>query len=209
MRNEPPKNNFETLIANAATSLEAQGNNPKSEPLNKPQSLSNHSSQDTQPAISSKNKTAGFAACTYKVKSGDTLLNIAKAQLRSSEKYKEIAKLNNININSILKIGQILKLPCEVFQGAGALTSLKVVKPLPKWKAKKGSYFTDVVKKWAKSAKHEVIKEGNDNWKLSVDVTVEGTFEEALEQLIRGFEGTGRPPSVSMYSNNVLKVGTP
>ena len=39
-------------------------------------------------------------------------------------------------------------------------------------------------------------------------VTVEGTFEEALQQLVRGFEGTGRPPGVSIYSNKVVKVGT-
>ena len=208
LRDTPPKDNFEKLIKNAATSLDTH---LKTESLNKPQSLDTFFSQDIQPAISSKNKTAGFAACTYKIKSGDTLIKISKSQLGSSEKYKELAEINNININSILKVGQVLKLPCKnpQSQGKDINKTIKIIKPLPKWKAKSGSYFTDVVKNWAKKAKYEVIKEGNDNWKLSVDVSVEGTLEEALEQLIRGFEGTGRPPSVSMYSNNVLKVGTP
>ena len=48
-----------------------------------------------------------------------------------------------------------------------------------------------------------------DRTRISVPVAVMGTFEEAIAQLVRGFEGTGRPPGVSIYSNKVVKVGAP
>ena len=84
-----------------------------------------------------------------------------------------------------------------------------VAAPLPVWKAKSGEYLTDTLRRWGKTAGYKVLKEGADDWRISVPVTVKGTFEEATAQLVRGFEGTGRPPGVSIYSNKVVKVGAP
>ena len=81
--------------------------------------------------------------------------------------------------------------------------------PLPVWSAKSGEYLTDVLARWGKAEGYKVINEGSDDWRLGVAVQVRGTFEEAVAQIVRGFEGTGRPPGVSIYSNKVIKVGAP
>lgn len=47
---------------------------------------------------------------TYKVKSGDTLWGIAKRELGDGEKYKDLAKLNNIPNPDLIQIGQELRL---------------------------------------------------------------------------------------------------
>ena len=173
-----------------------------------------------------KPKTASSGAgttCTpHTVKSGDTLSKIAKARLGSVKQYREIAAANKINVTTPLKIGQKLLIPCTPGDTVGtalAKTSplpsskvvvpVKVAAPLPVWKAKSGEYLTDTLRRWGKTAGYKVLKEGADDWRISVPVTVMGTFEEATAQLVRGFEGTGRPPGVSIYSNKVVKVGAP
>lgn len=91
----------------------------------------------------------------YIVKKGDTLGKIAKNQMGSFIKYKDLAKYNNISINTLLKIGQTLKIPVKGSASAskkyttnhfvpkkspslkrlekklGALPSSSVPKPLP------------------------------------------------------------------------------
>lgn len=47
----------------------------------------------------------------YVVKSGDTLQEIAKKQLGSAAKWKDIAKLNNIRDARNIKVGQKLRIP--------------------------------------------------------------------------------------------------
>lgn len=47
---------------------------------------------------------------TYTVKKGDTLWNICKTQLGDGQKYKEIAKLNNISNPDLIHPGQKLRL---------------------------------------------------------------------------------------------------
>lgn len=46
----------------------------------------------------------------YTVKKGDTLWNICKKQLGDGQKYKEIAKLNNIKNPDLIYPGQVLRL---------------------------------------------------------------------------------------------------
>lgn len=46
----------------------------------------------------------------YTVKKGDTLWNICKEKLGDGQKYKEIAKLNNIENPDLIKVGQVLRL---------------------------------------------------------------------------------------------------
>jgi LysM repeat protein len=50
---------------------------------------------------------------TYTVKGGDTLYDIAKQELGSSSRAKEIADLNGLADPGKLRVGQILKLPAK------------------------------------------------------------------------------------------------
>lgn len=47
---------------------------------------------------------------TYKVKSGDTLWGIAKREFGDGEKYKDLAKLNNLPNPNLIQVGQELRL---------------------------------------------------------------------------------------------------
>ena len=47
---------------------------------------------------------------SYKVKKGDTIKSIAKAQLGSESKYTDIAKLNKLKKPTLIRTGQILKI---------------------------------------------------------------------------------------------------
>lgn len=47
---------------------------------------------------------------TYKIKSGDTLWNICKAQIGNGSKYSSIAKLNGIANPNKLTVGQVIRL---------------------------------------------------------------------------------------------------
>lgn len=48
---------------------------------------------------------------TYTVVNGDTLWHISKKFLGDGNRYKEIAKLNNISNPNLIYVGQVLKLP--------------------------------------------------------------------------------------------------
>ena len=80
-------------------------------------------------------------------------------------------------------------------------------KPLPRWSAQKGQYLSDVLKRWGKKAGYTVIIDGPAEWKLGVQFSEVGTFEDVIQQLVRGFARDGLPPSVRIHSNKVLKVG--
>lgn len=61
-------------------------------------------------SVKSKNKrTSKTPAKTYTVKHGDTLWAICKKQLGDGEKYKEVAKKNNISNPNVIKPGQVIK----------------------------------------------------------------------------------------------------
>jgi LysM repeat protein len=80
-------------------------------------------------------------------------------------------------------------------------------KPLPRWTAKKGEYLSDVLKRWGKKAGYTVILDGPAEWKLGVKFSEVGTFEDVIQQLVKGFARDGLPPSVRIHSNKVLKIG--
>ena len=219
LRKGAPKSSFEQVVLASASSqrdadVQSSGK-PRAGSPGYPHPLSALKATSTPPR----------AACqTYTVQKGDSLSKIAKAQLGDAKRYPELARANGLKVSAHLRVGQQLTMPCAqaivaTAKVAGATTkSSKAVAvkapapkpvPLPVWKAKAGEYLTDTITRWGKTAGYKVIKDGVDDWRLSVPVTVEGTFEEALQQLVRGFEGTGRPPGVSIYSNKVVKVGTP
>ena len=81
-------------------------------------------------------------------------------------------------------------------------------KPLPVWNAKSGEYLSDVIKRWGKTAGYKVIVTGHAAWRLGVPVREVGTFKETLERLVKGFATDGRPPSVRVFSNKVIKIGS-
>lgn len=61
-------------------------------------------------SVKTKNKrTSKTPAKTYTVKHGDTLWAICKKQLGDGEKYKEVAKKNNISNPNVIKPGQVIK----------------------------------------------------------------------------------------------------
>jgi hypothetical protein len=80
-------------------------------------------------------------------------------------------------------------------------------KPLPRWSAKQGEYLSDVLKRWGKKAGYTVILDGPAEWKLGVKFSEVGTFEDVIQQLVKGFARDGLPPSVRIHSNKVLKIG--
>ena len=219
LRKGAPKSSFEQVVLASASSqrdanVQSSGK-PRAGSPGSPHPLSALKATSTPPR----------AACPkYTVQKGDSLSKIAKAQLGDAKRYPELARANGLKVAAPLGVGQQLTMPCaqataETSKVAGATTkSSKAVAvkapapklvPLPVLNAKAGEYLTDTITRWGKTAGYKVIKDGVDDWRLSVPVTVEGTFEEALQQLVRGFEGTGRPPGVSIYSNKVVKVGTP
>ena len=206
VRKSPPKESFEVAIK--ATSDRS---------LTRP-----WGAMSKKPAKGSPTSKSTASCAPYTVKSGDTLSKIAKVRLGSAKRYSELAAANKIKTTAPLKIGQTLLIPCTPGDAGGtalAKTSplpsskvavpVPVVVPLPVWHAKSGEYLTDTLRRWGKTAGYKILKEGSDDWRLSVPVSVKGTFEEAIAQLVRGFEGTGRPPGISIYSNKVVKVGAP
>ncbi len=76
------------------------------------------------------------------------------------------------------------------------------------WKAQSDEYLTDVIKRWGKEAGYTVIATGTGAWQLKVPLTKVGSFEEALEHVIKGFSSQGHPPSVRVFSNKVIKIGS-
>jgi len=219
LRKTPPKQSFDVALAKNAPSPTSVLQQSSGKPQSKTPKLGN------SPLSASTRKTSVLpAACpTHTVKAGDTLGKIATKHLGKSSRHPELAAVNNIKVASALKIGQKLIIPCTQGLGSTAVvpeyplnkSSLTVVAPVPKpaplptWRAKPGEYLTDVMRRWGKTAGYKVVKEGSDDWRLSVPVAVKGTFEEALQQIVTGFESTGRPPGVSIYSNKVVKVGAP
>lgn len=96
---------------------------------------------------------------------------------------------------------------------AGTHAATPVVAPvppavvLPVWSARSGEYFSDVVKRWAKSEGYSVVFSTTADWKLAVSVSERGTFEDVLDRLAKGLGANGRPPFIQLFPNKVIKIG--
>lgn len=97
-----------------------------------------------QPAKDSRRSgTTPSVASTYKVKSGDTLSQIAQDQLGSSRRWAEIQTLNGGLDPSALRVGMTLKMPTGVAPAASSLTRVTTPesKEIPP-RSTDGTYYT-------------------------------------------------------------------
>ena len=177
-----------------------------------------------------KTKKQAIPCPTHTVRKGDTLSKIAKARLGSAKRYPELIAANKDTVKSAttLRVGTVLTLPCAVptrqtaslqrKTRSGAAKTAPAPKPvavkpmnrpLPVWTARPGEFVSDVITRWARKAGHTVVRDGVEEWKLSVPVKISGSFKDALDQLVVGFEGAGRPLAISVYANKVIRIGRP
>ncbi len=74
-----------------------------------------HPNPSSEPPVKevkeSPNGEAGGSTQDYTVLSGDTLSSIARKKLGSVKRYQEIMKINGFSSSSVLKEGQVIKLP--------------------------------------------------------------------------------------------------
>lgn len=226
LRSAPPNQSFEAAVASGrATKAKAnrktnEATKPvqteRGDPLPLPEGFFANAKPSGKPSTSGKpgapidkagvrkNAAPANSQCRYTVVRGDTLGKIAVRTLGSSKRWQEIARANGLTGSSTLRPGQILQLPCAI-AGKGPVQAV----PLPVWTARPGEYVSDVVKRWAKKAGHTVVHEGVDEWRITVPVSIQGSFKDALKELIVGFEGSGRPLAISIYANKVVRIGRP
>ena len=149
--------------------------------------------------------------CTHTVVVGDTLSKIAKSRLGDPKRWVELQKLNAVALKgkTVLRIGQILSLPCV--SGAAAHNTNQPIKPapapVPVWSARGGETLTTVLTRWSKGAGVKLIIDTRDDWIISVPVQIKGSFKSAVDELIEGLSTTGATPPVRIFSNNILKLG--
>ena len=128
------------------------------------------------------------------------------------QKVANVSKVSNKREATALKKAQAAQSKKAALAKAAAQTvSPKLVtpaKPLPVWKARSGEYLTDVIKRWGKTAGYQVIATGTGDWKLKVPLKEVGSFEDALRRIVKGFSSQGYPPSVRVFSNKVVKIGS-
>jgi len=109
---------------------------------------------------------------TYTIKSGDTLYVVAKKELGSASRWKEIEKLNGVSSNE-LHVGQVIKLPAAA---STATPTTDTGAPAPATSGKthtvaKGETLGDISKQYYGTTK---------NWKKIVDANP-GTSPEDLK----------------------------
>lgn len=102
-----------TLNENQTNTSSQSGSNSQSGINNSSSTVSDGTStkSTTKVATIEKNRASSKTTPkTYTVKSGDTLWVICKKYLGYGEKYKEIAKLNDIKNVNLIKVGQVIRI---------------------------------------------------------------------------------------------------
>ena len=202
LRAADPTANFEAVLASAeAKNISGPLSARIKSSLSKPETSRGAKPSSTKQKKMDNEPVEHLATCTYTIKSGDTLAKIASKQLGNANLWTRIRDLNKTVIKNpnALRVGQVIELPC----GAGGSAP---VKREPIWKAKRGSDFDSVIRRWAKSAGYRVIKKSNAIWTIDVDVHIQGSFEQSIQDLIKGMANGGRPPGVKIYSNKILEI---
>ncbi|EEE35259.1 LysM domain protein [Rhodobacteraceae bacterium KLH11] len=220
LRSSPPKQSFEVAVANGKAvqaktkSQQSPVQNKRTDPFPLPKGFWEKLKPRVKPAAASKSPAAGGATaisaqCRYVVVKGDTLSRIAAKKLGTVKRWKEIAQVNGLPGSSPLRPGQVLQLPCATGGKGPVQTPVQTVAPLPVWTARPGEYVSDVVARWGRTAGYKVTRDGVEEWKVIVPIVFQGSFQDALKELIRGFEGSGRPLPISIYANKVVRIGRP
>ena len=157
------------------------------------------------PAIAGSGSTAAaeFSAgdCgSYEVQAGDTLSAIALREVPGGSSAQAIFHANAETLSSpdVIEPGMVLQLPCAGDAPAGVA---------PVWTAQAGDYLVPTLSEWGARAGHDVIVEQNSDWRFGVDYRGEGSFREALDEVIAGFSTAAVPPVVTFYTNNVMTIG--
>ena len=81
--------------------------------------------------------------------------------------------------------------------------------PPPVWTAAQGEFLADVLTRWGTKAGWDVWIDTTDAWRLQVAFRMEGAFDAAVGELIRGMGHDGVPPMVRLFPNQVLRLGGP
>ncbi len=137
------------------------------------------------------------------------LSTIASRQLGNMSRWPEIARLNNLTGHSVIRPGQTLQMPCATGGKGTATHGAPLSAPVLVWTARPGEHLTDVISRWARKAGYTVVQDGSDEWEVDVPIFLEGDFKGALESLVLGFEASGRPLAISLYSNKIIRIGSP
>jgi nucleoid-associated protein YgaU len=154
---------------------------------------------------------AGAGERTYTIKSGDTLYLVAKKELGSASRWKEIEKLNGVS-SSELRVGQVIKLPASTSSLSTMPDVSAPTAPAAEGKTHtvtKGETLGDISKRYYGTSK---------SWKKIVDANP-GTSPENLkvgQKLVipeiagspaKSTPGTAVDSATSAAGDYVIKVG--
>ena len=204
LREADPTANFEAVLASA------QAKNI-SGPLSSRVARSLDASKKKAEAPSSEigvtsPKLTTSTTCSYTVKSSDTLARIAARELGNGNLWTQIRDLNKSTLKNpnVLKIGQVLKLPCE--STSADAPSKPTTPPAPIWTAKKGEDLEAVLKRWAKIENYNLVTDTQNAWTLTAPVSIQGDFRGSVKTLIKGLQRSNPIPRVVFFSNNTLEL---
>ena len=174
------------------------------------------------PTAPSSSATEFSAVCSTTVTGGDTLSSIAARTLGDKTRWREIADLNRITNPDRILVGAELALPCGgtvtaslaspvptpavpiiVADDAGTAAESPV---LPIWRAAAGDWLEDAITRWAWRAGYEPIQTERWFWRSDTDFEYQGTFDEALDQVLSGFPSSGTSPMVLIHANQVVTL---
>jgi len=79
---------------------------------------------------------------------------------------------------------------------------------IPTWQAREQEYLIDVLERWGRTAEYRIVVEDRQNWQFDVPFTFEGTFRQALREVVKGFGSGPQAPLVVVYANRVIRVAT-
>ena len=90
---------------------------------------------------------------------------------------------------------------------SGGSTAIDTEPLVQTWEARSGESLMDVIARWALTAGYTPIIQERWSWQMDIDYAYNGSFRDALVNLLSGFPQTGRAPVVTFFSNKVLSIG--
>ena len=158
-------------------------------------------------------------ACSATVEAGDTLARLAARHLGSSNRWREIARLNGIENPDRIYAGQTIRLPnvrcagtAEPVAEPGPATAEATAdagpepQPAGRWVANPGELLDEVIARWALADGWTAIVFERWYWRVGAPYEFSGTFEAAVAGLLAGFDAAGTAPGVVYYDNKVVRL---